>query len=126
MEISRTALLNLVKAARMSDRLAQDTKALLLRKEEWTVADEISGFLADVLFEISGERLLCNQDFMNDSQTMTLIRSDLSDNEVADRFEETFRSIENHPPVLMEREQMRNLVKKNGGYMYTPEGEFHD
>ena len=127
MEISRDAMLRVVKAARMADKLAQDTKALLMDRNGWTVADEISGFLDDALFNMIGEKLEPGQDFANDSVTMMLIRSKLSDAEVTDEFISIAE--ENKPklpkPNLVSRDEFNAMVRKFGGYKAeTPEGEW--
>ncbi len=119
--IDKDILLNLIKATRMSLRLAKDTRTLLLdQKGCWTVSDQISGFLTDALYAISGERITPEQDFWKHSKTMKLLLDDTSDEEATERLMALWD--EWHPkqpaPVLMTREQREAL------YSETPEGEW--
>lgn len=134
MEISMGTLAKLVKAARTADRMAEDVRALLIDNGSRTVPDEIAGFLKDVLFEISGEKLDPKQDFERDSMTMALVRSKLADRDVADEINRMseYRKFE----VCTWGLPIENMVLKNGGYCpatgyvppreveETPEGEW--
>lgn len=119
MEITRDALLRVVKSARMADRLARDTKALLRDQNSWTVADDISSFLDDAIFLMVGEKLDPRQDFVRDSVTMKLIRAeDMSDEEVT---EEILRMAEKNAPKqpkpnLISRDKFNEMVERCGGY----------
>lgn len=134
MEISMGTLAKLVKAARTADRMAENFRPMLIDKRARTVPDEIAGFLKDVLFEISGEKLDPKQDFERDSMTMALIRSKLADMDVADEINRMseYRKFE----VCTWGLPIENMVQKNGGYCpatgyvppreveETPEGEW--
>ena len=122
-------LLKLVKATRMADRLAQDAKCMLLDRKGWTVIDEISGMLCDVLFDISGDQLEPGEDFINDSMTMMMIRSNLSDGLVRDmicRMSECRDRVEQPKPNLISKEAFDRMYEQNGGYRCreSPEGEW--
>ena len=124
MEISRDTLLWVIKAARAANRLAQDTKALLMDKNGWTVSDEIAGFLNEALFNMIGEKLEPNQDFTQDSITMLLIRSNLPDGAVAD---EVMQLHEEHAhqqpkPNLLPKEELQAMAARNG--YVTPERDW--
>lgn len=135
MDISKGTLVKLVKAARTADRMAEDVRALLIDNGSRTVPDEIAGFLKDVLFEISGEKLDPKQDFERDSMTMALVRSKLADRDVADEINRMseYRKFEGACTLDL---LMENVVLKNGGYCpatgyvpprevdETPEGEW--
>ena len=54
MEISREALLLVIKATRTAMRMAEDMQRMVLGKGE-TTADQIAGYLEDALLIISGE-----------------------------------------------------------------------
>lgn len=128
MIITKDTLLKLVKATRMADRLAQDAKCMLPDRKGWTVIDEISEFLYDALFEISGERLKPEEDFMRDSNTMYLIRSRMSDEIVRDvfyRMNECRDLGEQPKPNTISKEAFNRMYERNGGYRCKelPEGE---
>lgn len=118
--MNKDALLRVIKATRMSLRLAEDTRKLLINEKAQTVPDCIAGFLTDALFYFCGERLTSKQDFNRDSQTMKLLTSDLSDGEVTDKF---LAMVQQPKPTLISKEEFRELYEKNGGYM-TPEGDW--
>ena len=129
MEVSMNVLLKLVKATRMADRLAQDAKCMLPDRKGWTMIDEISGILCDVLFDISGEQLEPKEDFVNDSNTMYLIRSRLSDEIVRDifcRMSECRDLVEQPEPNLISKEEFDRMYERNGGYRCkeSSEGEW--
>ena len=126
MELTRDALLRVVKAARTADRLAQDMKKLLVDENRWTWADEIAGFLKDALFLISGEKLPLEADFEKDSKVVGLLRGFESDTMVVSDIMQMAE--ENAPkmpkPSLMGQKDFRAMVKRYGGYSATPEGEW--
>ena len=124
MEISRDALMRVVKATRMANRLAKDTQAMLMVKCTETVADIIADLLADCLFEFIDEDFGPEKDFCNESVTMKLIESELSDSEVTDYI---LHRAELPKPVIRDLDETRMMFEKNGGYQYaeTPEGEWH-
>ena len=87
MELQRDSLLKLVKATRAAMKVNEEMRNALRLSSESTALDDADGWLKDVLFDLSGEILRFDQDFMRDSKTMNLIRSELSDREVADELE---------------------------------------
>lgn len=129
MEITRDALLRVVKATRMAMRLAENTQKLFVDKGTWTMADEIAGQLADALFRMncdSAERPFA------DSMTMRLLKGDLNDEAVTDWFLmmvriDQRRHKQEEPvipqPQTMSKEEVRAMHEANGGYM-TPEGDW--
>lgn len=121
MEITRDALVRVVKAARISMRMAEDMQKLF-QKPTWTCADECAGFLKDALYMILGET-----DGLENSRTMLLLQSDMSDEAVADAILLTDRvnqHIKAPAPNTITPEEMHRFYQQNGGYCYTPEGEF--
>lgn len=132
MEISRDALLRVVKSARLAYRMAGDIQKLMTEKA-WTVADSIFGELADAIYDMLNEKGTVNE-FQN-STTYRLLTGDLSDEAVTDfiimksKLEQRIFGMKNEDTVLpkpqiMSKEQWTELHKKNGGYKSTPEGEF--
>lgn len=117
--MSRDALMRVVKACRMSVRLADDTKKLLFDKTNWTIADEIGGFLCDALFEYSGEQLVAGQDFTRDSQTYKLLTANLSDDEVTDRLMAMAREneVKQPKPNFISRDEFATMVNRGYGYI---------
>ena len=131
MEISKDALLRVVKATRTSMRQAKAMQMLISEEKTWTTADTISGLLLDALFEMSGEKLDLKQDF-KDSNTMRLFTGDMSDEGVTDWLIMMDNIRRNHmpqedvrqpKPQTMEKKEVRKLFKENGGYQ-SPEGEW--
>lgn len=134
MEITRDALLRVVKATRLSMRLAQDISKLFMDKAPWSVADEIYGRLEEALFMISGEKLGSGKS-IDDSMAKRLLTGDLDDGTVADWFimmDKIDKRIRGITPVdvkipepqIMNPEKTKKLYEKNGGYRATPEGEW--
>lgn len=129
MEISRDALMRVVKATRMSMNLAEAIQRLMLDKSSRTFADEIAGFLKDALFITIGESETKNFD---DSMTMRLLTSDMSDGAVADyiimmnkiRKHIDTEEVQQPKPQTMSKESVQRMYVQSGGYQYTPEGEF--
>lgn len=120
MEISRDALLRIVKAARAAIRLAEDVNKLLISQGRDTWADFIEGELAEALYNFGGEKLEPQQDFIRDSQTMSLLTDpELSDGEVTVAFVGMYRA--NHPeqpkPHFISLDEMQKRV--NAGYGYS-------
>ena len=132
MEISRGALLLVIKAARTAMRMAEDMRRVILGKGE-TVADQIAGYLEDALLIISGEQQQVGKTLNPDSsETKRLLTSDLLDDSSVVGWFCMMNSIrEKHlapkeelpKPQRMSKEDMRDLYQKNGGYM-TPEGDW--
>ena len=120
MEITRDALLRVVKAARAAIRLAEDMNKLLISQGSYSWADFIEGELADALCNFGGEKLEPNQDFIRDSQTMALLTDpELSDEEVTVAFIGMYRA--NHPeqpkPHFINRDEMQKQADSGCGYM---------
>lgn len=144
MEITRDALLRVVKSARLAMKTAETIQDLMMEKGRWTMADEIAGLLSDALFRMSGEELAAGKDFNKDSMTMRLLKGDMSDGAVADWFMMMSRirdrisgelvadkmvvgeSVTQPKPHTTTTGETYELYLRNGGYHYTPEGEFHD
>lgn len=131
MEIKEVAILRVVKAARMSMRMAKDMQVLMVDKAR-TLADEVSGLLADALFEISGEELSPEKSF-EQSTVMMMLKSDMSDSSVADGIMLKNRihnmiskmdEVKQPKPQIISKEAGQRMYVQSGGYQYTPEGEF--
>ena len=125
MEIQRDALLRIVKATRSAMALAETMQKLMLGTGQYTIADDISGFLQDALYKISGEQLSVGRNYVDDSTTHRLLTGDMSDEAVTDWFimmdkirnriaaDETTQP----KPKTISRDNFRELFRKNGGYM---------
>ena len=143
MEISKDALLRVVKAARTSLRVSETMRELLTGKHE-TYVDHISDALVDALFEISGEKDTTDRCVL-DSATMNLLKGDYTDETVmhliigmherrknqgllnADGQTETVGRHEaayfvQPVPKFPNRQEMRKQAEAGCGYM-APEGE---
>lgn len=129
MNISRDALLKIVRATRAAQKLADNIRHLTGNSPVDNMADSIDGQLADALNMMNGEKLGVADDF-RDSRTYTcLYRSAMTDEEVADEFIRMAK--ENEPkmpkPNLISRVQFLDMVRRFGGYPdlnSTPEGEW--
>ena len=112
MEISRDALLRVVKATRQSMRFAEIIGSMLIDHSGWTLPDETAGNLKDALFDMLGESLAPGQQF-NDSTTERLLTGDMSDEAVADfilmknRINE--RIVEQPKPNTITKEKLQKL-----------------
>lgn len=131
MEISKDALLRVVKATRSSMKQAEIMQQLIPEKNVWTWSDHIAGFLQDALFDMSGEKLSTGQDFEN-SNTMRLLTGDMSDEAVADwlimmdkirRNHLPHEEVQQPKPQIMDPKLVKDMYDKNGGYT-SPEGEW--
>lgn len=125
MELMKDALLQVVKATRMTIAIADSMKGILTTKSGWTLADEAEGLLSDVLFKLCGETLRPWEDFENDSATMKLLRSNKTDEEVTNAFLLLYRANSHCPqpkPNTIDWNMFKDLYKTNGGYM-PPEGD---
>ena len=134
MEISKDALMRVIKATRLSMKLAEDTQKLFAEKGITSVADIIAGDLADSIFIISNEHLAQVGDF-SDSQTMKILKSDLDEETAAELFEirsRVYDSVfkgkeepEQPKPHTFEKTDFTKLYEQFGGYTHcTPEGEW--
>lgn len=125
MEIQRDALLRVVKAARLSLRMAEDMKNLLVCHNSRTIPDDISGQLCDALFYMCHEKLESSQDFIRDSETMKLLKSRMSDVDVTDALIQLEKKNAIHVPCTFSREEFNANYEKVGGYRYQiPEGDW--
>lgn len=129
MNISKDALLRIVKAARAAIGVSETLNKLLVERKAWTWADEIYGNLSDALFIMSGETLTPQQEFFNDSQTIRLLKSDMSDGAVADWFimmdklNHRINDIQQPEPNISNKEDLERLSKQVGAYQHKPEGD---
>ena len=125
MELTKDALLQVVKATRMIMAVAESLKGILTTKSGWTLADEADGLLSDVLFKLCGETLRPWEDFESDSATMKLLRSNKTDEEVTNAFLLLHRAnshCHQPKPNTMDWNMFKDLYKTNGGYI-SPEGD---
>ena len=131
MEISRDALLLVIKATRMSMKMTEAMEAFMIDKKSWTLADEVSAHLKDALFITIGEPENVEKNF-EDSMTVRLLTSDMSDGAVADyiimmnkiRKHIEQEEVQQPKPQIASKESMQKMYVQSGGYQYTPEGEF--
>ena len=122
MEISRDALLRVVKATRQSMRFAEIIGSMLIDHSGWTLPDETAGNLKDALFDMLGESLAPGQQF-NDSTTERLLTGDMSDEAVADfiimknRLSDRIGAVEQPKPYTISPSELADMVSLTGGYM---------
>lgn len=108
----------IIKATRLSLRLADDMQRMLMIGAENTIADEIAGFLGDALFRFIGEDPEMCDNFY-ESETIKLLKSEMPDGDVA-------REIMNRqaklPAPNVNRPDPREAYAKNGGYIFRKDG----
>lgn len=109
-------LLGVVKATRISARLAENLQGILPASQKGTLADDVFGLLADVLYKFGGERLAAVDSF-DMSETSKLLKSELSDEEVVQRFMDMPYVIM-PKPNLVSREEFEKNYSENGGYKF--------
>ena len=78
MKLSKDTLLRIVTAAMISMTMADDMRKLVGNPQTYTSADDVFSQLADALYEISGQKLSANDNFLEDAEVMKLLRSDLN------------------------------------------------
>lgn len=129
MEIRADALLRVVRACRVSIKLAEALKYVMTDDTD-TVADNIAGDLQEALCKIAREKLGPGQDYQADSEVYKLLTSDKSDGAVTLKIAKMcIRNDEQPKPQIMSPDDVRNLHAIAGGYQApesTPEGEFDD
>lgn len=114
MEISRDALLRVVKATRQSMRFAEIIGSMLIDHSGWTLPDEAAGNLKDALFDMLGESLGPGQQF-KDSTTERLLTGDMSDEAITDfilmknRLSDRIGTVEQPKPNTITSEQLQKL-----------------
>lgn len=134
MEITRDALLRVIKAARTAMKMAEVVQKFAVCSGRWTLADEISGNLTDALFLMNREELTAKQDFERDSVIMEILRGDMSDgaiadyliikNRIYDKYGKDLETVSQPAPNLISKEELEKLHMQCGGYSpKTPEGE---
>ena len=125
MNVTRDALLQVVAAERAARKMSDFIQCMMSGTERpWNMADDIQSGLANALSEISGEDR--NADF-DKSETQILLRSRLSNEQVAEQIEKMAeKNAPKQPkPNLVNRVQFQEMVKRFGGYSApTPEGEW--
>lgn len=124
--MNKDALVRVVKATRMSARLAETMRGTLLDTKATTVADEIYGFLFDALQYMIGDGF---PDNISTSDLYWMIHSEaMCDGDVADKVWKMIldrREEYTAKPPIVTTVEMLELFKKNGGYMQqTPEGSW--
>ena len=124
MEISKDALLRVVKATRQSMRFAEIIGSMLIDHSGWTLPDEAAGNLKDALFDMLGESLAPGQQF-KDSTTERLLTGDMSDEAVADfiimknRLSDRIGAVEQPKPNTLPAEEIGRMQVQNGGYVHA-------
>lgn len=132
MEITRDAILRVVKAARMSKNVAESLQQIMVDKKSRSWADEVFGQLSDALFIMIDDRVKAGENF-DDSMTMKILNSDMSDGAVADTVITLNRlrnriqgneEVHQPKPQIISKEAGQRMYVQSCGYQYTPEGEF--
>ena len=129
MEITRDALLRIVKATRQGMKSAEIINSLFVDSHGWTIQDEAVGNLKDALFIMIDEPLVPGQQF-SDSMTERLLVGDMSDDAVTDfimmqnRMKsrinapvDTFDTVEQPKPNIIHPEKAKALARQEGAYV---------
>lgn len=125
MEISRDAILRIVRSARMTMKISDGMKALC-GVDDINAADEVVNELAEVIYEIvDGKQLKFNQDFMSTDVLQLLFNMNKAVDETVDDMMKLYE--QNHPempkPNLVSRDKLNEMLG-NCGYRPTAEGEW--
>ena len=123
MEITKDALVHVIKAERLAEKLSDFIQCMLSGDgRPWNMADEIASHLSDMIREMSGEDR--DTDF-EESAVQILLRSSLDAEHVAEEIMNIAEDDEPKQPKpnLITRDQFNAMVRKYGGYS-TPEGEW--
>ena len=133
MEISKDAILRVVRSARLSIKMAETMKEFMVGEgKPWTIADQIAGDLEDAIYQMLGEKADPKAPF-TETMTVRLLTGDLSDEAVTDYIitlnrlrNRTQRTVEvqQPKPQIISKEAGQRMYVQSGGYQYTPEGEF--
>ena len=128
MEVTKGALVRIVKATFIISEMAGHILALTDNKSCWTPADEAKGLLIDAIVSMTGdmrvddslvsedERSKLINDFIN--MKIGLIPADASANEIANRIIGLCDTVKQPAPVTMERQSFEEMWKRVGGYLY--------
>ena len=127
MEISRDALVRVIRAARVAKELADDIRKLNGDTTRDNRADRIAGDLADALQMMNGESMGVADDFLESQTYGWLFKCSVPEDRIAGEF--IRMAEENKPklpkPHLVNRVQFNEMIRKFGGYSaQTPEGEW--
>ena len=117
MEISRDAILRIVRSARMAMKISDGMKALC-GVDDINAADEVVNELAEVIYEIvDGKLLKFNQDFMSTDVLQLLFNMNKAVDETVDDMMKLYD--QNHPampkPNLVSRDKLNEMLG-NCGY----------
>lgn len=133
MEISKDALLRIVRAARLSIKVAETVNGFMFGEgKPWSIADQIVGDLEDAIYEMLGEKSDPKSSF-SESMTMRLLTGDLSDEAITDyiitlnrlrKRTQGIEEVQQPKPQIISKEAGKRMYVQSGGYQYTPEGEF--
>lgn len=121
MEISRDALLRVVKATRASLRLTEDVRKALNLGKSRSVLDDISGALTDALFILCRERLRSDQNFLKDSEVYALLTCAYSDVDVTESLINYYWTPERPvqpKPHFIDQKKMEEQAKAGCGYKF--------
>lgn len=126
MEISRDALVRVIRAAKVAKELSDDIRRLIGDSTRDNQADRIAGDLADALQMMNGEKMGVSDDFTESKTYTWLFECSVPAERIAGEF--IRMAEENKPempkPNLVNRVQFNEMVRKFGGYSATPEGEW--
>ena len=127
MEISRDALMRVIRAARAAKELGDDIRRLSHDSIHDNVADRIAGDLADALQMMNGESMGVADDFLESQTYGWLFKCSVPEDRIAGEFIRMAKENESQQPkpCLMTEKEFDELLKRNGGYKAeTPEGEW--
>ena len=93
-----------------------------------TPLSEAHGFLTDAVYVLVGEKMEMAHEFGDTVAYKVMNSTDFSDDEKAEMLMKAYEM--NHPtppkPVVYEPSDMKESVRKNGGYIYEmPEGDWN-
>ena len=128
MEITKDALVRIIKAAHKAKCMSVHIQGLMDSKAGWTEADETSSLLVDALVCMTYEMRVDGK-FVSDDERANFIRSnidsaykhmsaDVAPGTIADEFMKACPNVRQPAPNTIERESFEEMWKKAGGYLY--------
>lgn len=122
MYTTRDAVLRIVKAERLAEEVSEVLRKLTSNGNGESIADHISGYLADALFILTTDK---NEDNFEDTRTYHILKSGRSDEQATDEFMKMIdRFNVSVRPMTIDRKELERLQKQCPNGYVTPEGEW--
>ena len=128
MEITKDALVRIIKAAHKAKCMSVHIQGLMDSKAGWTEADETSSLLVDALVCMTYEMRVDGKPVSDDERAAFIreniegaynhLPADVAPGMLADDLLKACPNVRQPAPNTMERESFEEMWKKAGGYLY--------